>query len=397
MAQRVISGNSAQAYAAKLARVQVIAAYPITPQTTIVEKLAEFVEGGELDAQYLRIEGEHSAIAACISAANTGARTYTATSSQGLALMHEMLHWASGARAPVVMGVVNRAMAPPWSIWTDHTDTISQRDTGWIQVYCESNQEVLDTTLLAYRLCEEPDILLPAMVTEDAFFLSHTVEAVDIPDQAEVDAFLPPFENPWRLDVDNPGHLGGLMAPELYTEHRYNIARAMDRARRRFPELESEFRKRFGRSHGGLLDLYRTDDADAVLIAMGTAASTAREVVDRLREGGKAVGLARLRVFRPFPTDDLRELARDVSMLGVLDRSYTFGAAGAAYTEVCGALYRSSARPWVKGYVAGLGGRDLTPEVLEGVYLDLLKREDGPETEWVGLRKYRHAEVSRHG
>jgi 2-oxoisovalerate ferredoxin oxidoreductase alpha subunit len=387
---RVISGNTAQAYAAKLARVQVVAAYPITPQTTIVERLAEMVEAGELAAQFLRVESEHSALAACISASAVGARAFTATSSQGLALMHELLHWASGARAPVVMGVVNRAMAPPWSIWTDHTDTMAQRDTGWIQFYCESNQEVLDTLLIAYRLCEEADVLLPAMIAEDAFYLSHTVEAVDVPRQDDVDAFLPPFTNPWRIDVERPGHLGGLMAPGLYMEHRFNIAQAMDRVRTVLPEVEADFRHRFGRSYGGLLDLYRTEDADAVLVAMGTAASTARDVVDAMRDAGHAVGLARLRVFRPFPLDEIRELARDVSSLGVLDRSYTFGAAGAAFTEVCGALYHAPVRPWVKGYVAGLGGRDLTPAVFEEMYRNLLAGEEGgPEVEWVGLKRYR--------
>lgn len=383
-----ISGNAAQAVAAKLARVQVIASYPITPQTSIVEKLAEFVASGELKAQYLRVESEHSAMAACIAASGAGARTYTATSSQGLALMHELLHWASGQRAPIVMGVANRALAPPWSVWTDHTDTMSQRDTGWIQFYAASNQEVLDTVLLAYRLAEEPEILLPAMVAEDAFYLSHTVEGVDIPAQAEVDAFLPRFVPRWRLDVDRPGHMGGLMGPDLYTEHRYNMARSMDRVLALLPEFEEEFSRRFSRSHGGPLALYRTEGADAVLVAMGTIASTARDVVDDLRESGLSVGLAQLRLFRPFPVEELRELARDVPLLGVIDRSYTFGGAGAAHTEVRAALYDAPVRPWIKGFVAGIGGRDVTPGVITDLYRTLLA-ERGPEVEWVGLRKYR--------
>jgi len=392
-----ISGNAAQAYAARLARVAVVAAYPITPQTSIIEKLEEFLDAGALKAQYLRVESEHSAMAACIAASAAGARTYTASSSQGVALMHELLHWASGARSPILMGVVNRAMAMPWSVWTDHTDTISQRDTGWMQFYAASNQEVLDTVLLAYRLAEEPEVLLPAMVMEDAFYLSHTLEAVEVPGQDEVDAFLPPFVNPWRLDVDRPGHLGGIMGPDLYMEHRYNTGRAMDRALALLPELEEEFRRRFGRDLGGPLNLYRTEGADVVLIAMGTAASTAKDVVDRMRDEGHAVGLAQLRVFRPFPVEDLRDLARDATRIGVVDRSYTYGAAGAAYTEVCGALYQAPVRPWVKGFIAGIGGRDVTPTSIEGMFRALLE-ERGPEVEWVGLKKYPHeTEVNVRG
>jgi len=396
MAKQLLSGNGAQALAARLARVQVIAAYPITPQTSIVEYLAEAVESGALPAQYLCVESEHSALAACLSAAATGARTYTATSSQGLALMHEILHYATGQRAPVVMGVVNRALAMPWNIWTDHSDTISQRDTGWLQFYCESNQEVLDTVLQAYRLCEDPDVLLPAMVIEDAFSLSHTVEGVEVPEAAEVDAFLPKFEPAFRLDVESPGHMGGLLGPDLYTEHRYNIARATDRAHDLLEEVEEEFRRRFGRYHGGTLDLYRTDDADAVLVAMGTAAGTARVVVDALRDKGVKVGLARLRVFRPFPLEEIRALAKDVNSIGVLDRSFTFGAFGAVHGEIAAAVQALPERPFLRGYIGGLGGRDLTPEVLEGIFRDLLKGDDGgPEVEWVGLRRYRHPEVTR--
>ncbi|HKZ64536.1 MAG TPA: transketolase C-terminal domain-containing protein [Thermoplasmata archaeon] len=392
-----ISGNAAQAYAARLARVAVVAAYPITPQTSIIEKIEEYLNDGTMKAQYLHVESEHSAMAACIAASAAGVRTYTASSSQGVALMHELLHWASGARAPVVMGVVNRAMAMPWSVWTDHADTISQRDTGWMQFYAASNQEVLDTVIMAFRLAEEPEVLLPAMVMEDAFYLSHTVEAVELPGQDAVDAFLPPFVNPWRLDVERPGHLGGLMGPDLYMEHRYNTARGMERALALLPELEEEFRRRFGRDLGGPLNLYRTEGADAVLVAMGTIASTAKDVVDRMREEGHAVGLAQLRAFRPFPVEELRELARDAARIGVVDRSFTYGAAGAAFTEVCGALYHAPVRPWVKGFIAGVGGRDVTPAAIEGMFRSLLE-ERGPEVEWVDLRKYAHAtEVNVRG
>src|SRR5579871_2043052 len=243
----VLSGNTAQSYAAKLARVQVISAYPITPQTTIVEKLAEFVASGELDAQFLKVESEHSALQAVVSAAALGARTYTATSSQGLLLMHELLHWASGLRAPVVMGVANRGVAVPWTIDVDHTDSMAQRDTGWIQYYAESNQEVLDTVLQAFRLSEDPEVRLPSMVAEDAFFLTHTVEPVDVPTLEVVDRFLPPRSRIGTLSPGIAARLGSFTGPELYTEFRHATARAMERADAVAPEVEAEFARATGR------------------------------------------------------------------------------------------------------------------------------------------------------
>ena len=385
MTELVISGNYAQSYAAKLARVQVASAYPITPQTAIVEKIAEFVASGELPAEFIKVESEHSALQACISASALGARTYTATSSQGLLLMHELLHWAAGARTPVVMGVVNRAVAPPWSIWTDHADTVAQRDTGCIQFYGESNQEVLDTTLMAFRLAEHPEVRLPAMVTEDAFYLSHTVEPVDIPAQEQVDAFLPPRERSSTLEVGTGMRLGSFTGPDLYMEFRHKIARAMERARGVFLEIEDDYRRITGRDHGGLLPTYHVDGADTVLVTMGTATTTARGVVDAMRAEGHKTGLAKLRAFRPFPVQELRDLAADVDRIGVLDRSFTFGAAGAAFTEVAGALYPASHRPVLRDFVAGLGGRDVTAATVREAFLDLLTR-DGPESEWVDLK-----------
>ncbi len=382
----MISGNYAQSYAAKLARVQVTSAYPITPQTSIVEKLADFVASGELAAEFIKVESEHSALQACISASALGARTYTATSSQGLLLMHELLHWASGARTPVVMGVVNRAVAPPWSIWTDHTDTVAQRDTGWIQFYGESNQEVLDTTLMAFRLAEDPEVRLPAMVTEDAFYLSHTVEPVDIPSQDAVDRFLPPRERSATIQVGTGMRLGSFTGPDLYMEFRHKIAAAMARARDVFLEVEDDYARMTGRNHGGLLPTYKVDDADSVLVTMGTSTTTARGVVDAMRADGHKVGLAKLRTFRPFPVEELRALAKSVDRMGVLDRSFTFGAAGAAFTEIAGALYPLPQRPALRDFIAGLGGRDVTVATVREAFLDLLTR-DGPETAWVELKR----------
>ena len=388
MTKVVMTGNYAQSYASKLARAQVVAAYPITPQTSIVEKIADFVSSGEMETQYIKVESEHSAMQACISAAALGARSYTATSSQGLLLMHELLFWAAGQRAPIIMGIINRAVAPPWSIWTDHTDSMAQRDTGWIQYYCESNQEVLDTVLQAYKVAEDPEIRLPAMVMEDAFYLSHTIEAVDVPPQSEVDAYIPLKRSPWLLDIEKPTRMGSFMGPDIYMEYRYVVAKAMEDSKKVIIEADEEYDRRFGRSYGGLLPTYRCDDADVVLLTIGTASCTAREVVDELREEGKKVGLARMRVFRPFPGEELARLASGVRAIGVVDRSWGFGHRGTMFTEVTGALYKAKPRPLMKNYVAGVGGRDITPQVIRGIYTDLLKvREGDEEIEWWGLRR----------
>jgi len=394
MPRLVISGNSAQSYAARLARVQVISAYPITPQTSIVEKLADFVASGDFPAQYVKVESEHSALQVCVSASALGARTYTATSSQGLLLMHELLHWASGLRAPIVMGVVNRAVAPPWNIGADHTDTIAQRDTGWIQFYAESNQEVLDTVLQAYRLAEDLAVRLPVMVSEDAFYLSHTVEPVDVPEPGQVDAFLPARE---ARDVLVPGvasRVGSFTGPDHYVEFRREVARGMDAVRPTLEVVEEEFLQRMGRSHGGALPTYRTEDADVVLVTMGTMTTTARKVVDELRAEGQKVGLAKIRLFRPFPDTDLRALARTVSRLGVVDRSYTFGGLGAAATEVRSALYGTPNAPRVTSFLAGVGGRDVTPGMVHRMFGALLHGEP-PDMSWVDLEK--ELGVSVHG
>ncbi len=392
MTMKVLSGNYAQSYAAQLARVQVISAYPITPQTSIVEKIADFVASGDLNAQYVKVESEHSALQVCISAAALGARTYTATSSQGLLLMHELLHWASGVRAPIVMGVVNRAVAPPWNIGADHADTMSQRDTGWIQFYAESNQEVLDTVLEAFRLAEHPDIRLPVMVTEDAFYLSHTVEPVDVPEATLVDRFLPPREPHAILVPGEATRLGSFTGPDHYVDFRKQLADAIERVPKLLGKIEEEYRALTGRSHGGALPTYRVDGADAVLVTMGTATTTARGVVDEMRAAGHKVGLAKLRLFRPFPDDEIRRLATQVGRIGVVDRSYTFGRMGPAATEVSAALYSGGARPPLSSFLAGIGGRDITPHEVRRMYETLLEGRT-PTTHWEDLEE----EVTVHG
>jgi pyruvate/2-oxoacid:ferredoxin oxidoreductase alpha subunit len=384
----VMTGNYASAYGAKLARAEVIAAYPITPQTSIVEKLAEFVASGELKAKFIPVESEHSAMAACVAAQTAGARTYTATSSQGLTLMHEVLMWASGARLPIVMTNVSRAMAPPWSVWADHMDTIAQRDTGWLQFFCRSNQEVLDTIIMAYKICESTGVMLPAMIVEDAFILSHTSEPVDVPEQALVDSFLPAYSPELKIEVGKPMGFGSLVKPDQFMEFRYKAMLGMKEARHRILRVEQEFKHIFGREYGGLLDLYRCEDADVVMVAAGSVAATAMDVVDAMRSKGVRVGLARIRAFRPFPHEEFRSLAGKTEGIAVLDRSFTFGAAGAMFTEVKASVYSCQKRPVMKNYIAGLGGRDITPKILEKIFEDMLvvsKRGAEDEVEWVDV------------
>lgn len=384
--KKVMVGNHAVSRAVGLARAEVISAYPITPQTQIVEELSELCGDGTLDARYIPVESEHSAMAACIGASAAGARTFTATSAQGLALMHELLHWAAGGRLPVVMANVNRAMAPGWSIWTDQNDSLSQRDTGWIQLYCETNQEVLDTTVQAFRLAETVD--LPVMVILDAFFLSHTSEPVDVPAPEEVDAFLPPREARWKLDVDDPRAFGSLVREDAYMEMRRSQQDAMDRARRVIDEVDAAWEGRFGRGWGAL-EAYRAEGADLLLVTSGTVTSTARGVVDDLREAGEPVGLVKVKMFRPFPSKRLRELLKPAARVAVLDRNVSPGHGGIFAEEIRSALYDLPAgeRPEVYGHVVGLGGRDVTPGVIRGI-VEADRSAGTPEREdlWVGVR-----------
>ncbi|SFN03553.1 pyruvate ferredoxin oxidoreductase [Thermodesulforhabdus norvegica] len=383
--KKVVEGSHAVSEAVRLARAEVISAYPITPQTHIVELLSEYCASGVMKAKFLRVESEHSALAALIGAASAGCRTFTATSSQGLAYMHELLHWAAGARLPIVMAVVNRALAPGWNIWTEQTDTLSQRDTGWIQLYCEDGQEALDTTLIAYRLAES--IYLPVMVILDAFFLSHTYEPVDIPDQEEVDRYLPPFEPAFKLDLANPCAFNQLAPPNVYMEMRYSMHEAALRARDEYLEAERSFREAFERSYG-IVEPVFCDDAEIIMVTSGTVTSTCRLVVDELRSRGERVGLLKIKMFRPFPADDVTRCLRKASKVAVIDRNISFGASGIFAQEIRAALCNDPNRPLVFGYVAGLGGRDITEEVLFEIYEDT-KKKDRPERPdiWIGLRQ----------
>ena len=380
--KRVITGNVAAAYGAKAADVDVIAAYPITPQTTIVEMLSEIVADGELDADFVKVESEHSALAACIGAEATGARTFTATSSQGLALMHELVHWSARGRLPIVMANVNRAMAPGWSIWADTTDSISQRDTGWMQMYCEDNQEVYDTIIMSYKICENEKVLLPCLVNLDAFFLSHTSQVVDLYDEERIRQFLPKYNPKEKLDVDDPKSFGALTSPDHYFEFSVKMHEAHVAAKSIIHEVGKEFESIFGRSYD-LVESYRCDDADVILVSYGTIAGTAKDAVDRMRDQNINVGLLRIRYFRPFPVEEIQRILSNASKIGVVDRSISFGHAGAFFTEVQAAMNGINSNLY--GFVAGLGGRDVSIQDIIWM-VETMDKEAPQDIIWTGVK-----------
>jgi pyruvate/2-oxoacid:ferredoxin oxidoreductase alpha subunit len=382
--EKVITGNYAVSYGAKLSRAQVVAAYPITPQTSIIERLASFCADGELDAVFIKVESEHSAMAACIGASATGARAFTATAGQGLLLMHEMLHWAGGGRMPIVMGVVNRGISPGWSVWTEQSDTLSQRDTGWIQYYCESNQEVLDTVIQAFKVAEA--IKLPAMVILDAFVLSHTSEIVDIPDQVLVDQYLPPYHPEWKLDIGDPHAFNALVTPNEWFELRYKVQMAMDQAIEVAEEADREYGELFGRSWG-LVESYQMEGAEVALVTSSTVTSTARDVIDEMRAEGVPIGLVKLRIFRPFPKKAMVQALQGVKKVAVLDRNLTFGPYGIFAAEIKSVLYSTPLRPPLFNFILGLGGRDVTPATIREVAEYTLERDTPPEDLiWIGVK-----------
>ncbi len=382
--KRVLSGNKAVAYGVMLSRVQVISAYPITPQTTIVEELSRFCAEGELEAKFIKVESEHSAMASIIASSVTGSRSFTATSSQGLALMHEMLHWAAGARLPLVMVNVNRALGPGWNIWTDQGDSLSQRDTGWIQLYCEDNQEVLDTIIQAFKIAET--VYLPIMVVLDAFFLSHTSEVIEIPDREEVDRFLPRFEPQYRLNLKEPQAYFGLCSPDYYMEFRYKMQRGMEETVEVAKRVDEEFGRQFGRTYG-IVEPYRCEDADVVMVTSGTVTSTSRVVIDRLWEDGIKVGLLKVKMFRPFPMEEIKGVLKGVEKVGVIDRNISFGHGGIFAQEIRSTFCNEDERPMVFGFVMGLGGRDVTPEVIEeAIHVTLDNSRPKEEILWIGLK-----------
>lgn len=383
--KKVMVGNHAVAWGVRLARVEVISAYPITPQTQVVEKLSEMCADGTLPARFIKVESEHSAMAAVIGASATGVRAFTASSSHGLLYMHEMLHWAAGGRLPIVMADINRAIGPGWNIWTDQNDSLSQRDTGWVQLYCETNQEVVDTTVMAFKLAEQ--LSVPVMLMLDGFYLSHTAEPVDVPDQELVDRFLPKRVAPYTLDVDSPHAFGALVRPDAYMEMRFLQQDALQKVPQALETIEKDWLRMFGRSYGAV-EAYRVEGAELLLVTSGTVTSTARAVVDARRAAGEAVGLLKVKMFRPFPTTLLRDALRGVPRVAVLDRNVSPGHGGIFAEELRSALYDlpDAERPELFGFVLGLGGRDITPAVIDEV-IERARTATVPGREdlWVGV------------
>jgi pyruvate/2-oxoacid:ferredoxin oxidoreductase alpha subunit len=371
MMKEFMTGNHAVAQAVKLCRTPLIAAYPITPQTSIYEKLSEWEASGELKGIMMRTESEHSAMASCIAASLTGVRTFTATSSQGIALMHEMLHFAAGCRAPVVMANVNRLLAAPWGFWADQLDSLSQRDTGWIQFYCENGQESLDTVIQAYKIAEQ--VYLPTMLSLEAFFVSHFMEVVDLPEQGQVDQFLPPMDLPHKFDIDKPGFLVPVVPSELYQKYKQMAQVSMDSVKRIAAEVDREFKERFGRGYG-IVEPIMLEDAEVVLITAGSITSTARVAVKDLRARGNKVGLLKVRLFRPFPAEAVQVALRGKKKIAVIDRNISLGSGGIFCQELRAALVHSPEHLLTYSYLAGIGGTDVTPEVIEKIAMDAMNR-----------------------
>jgi pyruvate ferredoxin oxidoreductase alpha subunit len=379
---KVITANRAIAEAVKLAKPNVVPVYPITPQTTISEYLATFVANGDLAAEYIRVESEHSAISAAVGASGAGVRVFTATSSQGLALMHEILFAAAGLRVPIVMGNANRALSAPLSIWNDQQDSISQRDTGWMQLFAEDAQEALDLILQAYKISENGNVLLPCMVCVDGYYLTHTVEPVDIPTQEEVDDFLPPYQPTHSyLDPKDPMSIGTFTDPNYYMEARYDMEVAMEGAKEVIKTVNKEFEEKFGRKYD-LVENYMCDDAEIIMVAMGSICGTIKAVVDNMRKEGHKVGLLRVIAFRPFPTEDIYNAVKNADRIAVLDKNISFGIGGVLFNEI-----KAKMNVDARGFILGLGGRDVSNEDIRDIIKITKNSTEINKINWIGLKE----------
>jgi pyruvate ferredoxin oxidoreductase alpha subunit len=379
-----MNGDEAVALAVKQSDVDVVAAYPITPQTIIVERFSEYVADGEVDTEFVCTESEHSALSACLTASATGARTFTATASAGLALMHEILSVTSGCRAPVVMAIANRALSAPINIHCDHSDSMAERDSGWIQIYAENSQETYDSIIQAFRIAEHADLLLPVMGCLDAFVLSHTLENVAVLPDEVVRKFVGTRQIPlvtghegkkvpFKLDPDNPITIGPLDLYDYYFEHKRQQEEAMRKASQIITQVHDEYAQLSGRQYGnGLVEAYCLEDADVATVCIGSTAGTTKTVVDQLRAKGVKAGLLRLRTFRPLPVTDITKALANVKAVAVMDRSNSFGGyGGALFHETRHVLYESQSRPHVVNYIYGLGGRDMPQNIIRSIYKDL--------------------------
>jgi len=395
------SGNVAAAMAVQLASVEVIAAYPITPQTPVTEKLSELIALGKMDAEYVAVESEHSAMAVCIGAASAGVRSFTATSSNGLLYMSEQLHWAAGARLPLVMCVVNRGVGAPWSVWNDHQDAISQRDAGWIQVFAKDHQEIVDMTLKAFRLAEL--VHIPVMVNYDGYYLSHTYMPFELPEVDDVQAFLPPYEYLHTLDPERPESLNTVTLPDArvdtngvkrpgYMDIRHNLHQEMRMAMEVWEEIDADYQQRFGRGGNPICEPYRCDDAEFIVVAMGTLANQFHDVIDRLRQEQVKVGVLALQMYRPFPTHHVARALQAAKRVLVFEKGLSYGNQGALYADLKSALYPYSARPTLHNFITGLGGREIRTDDLYQSVKDICLNnapyvpEDIDTPHWIGLQ-----------
>jgi pyruvate ferredoxin oxidoreductase alpha subunit len=367
--KQFIEGSHAVAEIVKRCRPGVISAYPITPQTHIVEDLAQMVADKELNAQFVNVESEHSAASVVLGAQATGVRSYTATSSQGLLLMAEVVFNIAGLRLPVVMTTANRAVSAPINIWNDQQDVMTVRDSGWVLVFAEDNQEAIDLHVQAYRLAEDPAVMLPVMVNMDGFILTHGMEIVDMPTQEEVDKFLKPYNTTYKLDVNNPQTMGFLADPDYYLEIRYMVQQTHQELLETIPKVALDFKKAFGRESGGLVQTYRMEDADQVFVAMGSVCGTIRDTIDELRDKGKKVGLLKIATYRPFPKAAILKALAGAKEVAVVDKSISLGASGPLWTDLSAAMASLGTKmPKVSGFVLGLGGRDITKTSIHQVY-----------------------------
>ncbi len=401
----VITGNQAAAYACRSAGVEVVAAYPITPQSPVVEKISEFVEANEMgNTQFVCVESEQSAIAAVIGASQAGSRVFTASSANGLAYMYELLCWAAGSRLPIVMCISTRALGAPWTVWTDHQDAFSVRDVGFMQQFAESNQEVYDTVLMSYKIAEDPRVYLPAFVSYDGYILSHTMMPVQIEDPEKIKEFLPALKPHVDLtDFDNPRPVNPVTPPDItinpkkntpgYFEFRYAMQKAQEYACEVVEEVAKEFAEKFGRSYGnGIYKAYKAEDAEVLMFGVGSVASESRCAVDELRKQGLKVGLISLKLYRPFPVVHLRKAFEQCKLVVVFDRDIGYGFEGILAYELKAALYPLEKRPIVRGFIVGLGGRNIThDELAQGVMKAIEEKDDreiqlDPRTDYIGLK-----------
>ena len=371
MARQFLSGNEAFAYGVRLARPHVISAYPITPQTIVVEKLSEFVEDGSLKSEFIHVESEHSALSCAIGASSVGARAFTATSSQGLLYMAECLPYAAGGRFPVVMMNANRSTALPWNIYGDQRDSLSQLDSGWIQAYAENAQEALDLALMSFYIAEHKKVSTPFMANLDGFVLTHTYEVVDVPTAEQADEFLPPFETDNKMSLSEPKNLGFSAGPDTNTFFKYKEHTGLLNVKEVVAEAESRFESIFGRHYSGLTESYKTDDADYIMITLGSISGLVREIVDKLREQGEKVGLLRIRYMRPFPNEEIAQAVKNAKSVAVLEKDISFGNEGTVYTNVNSALQKSVISVPTSNYIGGLGGKNISPQEIETIFEEL--------------------------